>query len=68
MYKYEFLIIIFNMRSCLQQPYPLSTHTTPCFPSPYPPPNPPKKLALDFFLNYANHTEHNAIIFDRPTP
>lgn len=31
-------------------------------------PTPRKNLPLIFFLNYANHTEHNVIIFDGPTP
>lgn len=65
MYKYEFLIIIFNMRSCLQQPYPFQHTPLPVSPPLTPT---PQNLPLILFLNYANHTDHNVIIFDGPTP
>lgn len=65
MYKYEFLIIIFNMRSCLQQPYPFQHTPLPVSPPLTPT---PQNLPLILLLNYANHTDHNVIIFDGPTP
>lgn len=62
MYKYEFLIIIFNMRSCLQQPYPFQHTPLPVSPPLTPT---PQNLPLILFLNYANHMHRSQCYYIR---